>query len=348
MALFTAHETAADWSPTVCKEVESAFARSNTATAAFDAGLVLERCDDHAGAAVHYERALDLDPKMTAARVRLVVARYETSHALDEAITALEQIVTDAEFHDVDALIALAVLERKRGAAADLEAARTNLGRALAVDETSMVALNELSLLYVQTNHLDAAALVASQAIDRHTPYAPIFNTAGLVQSKLGKPSLAASMFQRAIDLNPRLFEAYANLGNLNLSFRGFAKAEEAFRKAVALRPNDYDAHLGLALALRGQITGLVTAAKVAAVRAELATCMKIAPDRPDAYFNDGILAEEFDVKLENRLHPALEHAIARFGQFKSRAAGNPAYADAIKRANEGIEDATATGRSFP
>jgi Tfp pilus assembly protein PilF len=254
-------------------------------------------------------------------------------------------VVAGASFHHAGSLIELAVLQRRKG---DMEAARLNLGRALALDETSMPALNQLALVYLDTAHVDMAALVASQAIERGVPFAPLFNTAGLVQTKLGKPSLASQMFQRAVAIDPKLFEAHVNLGNLNLSFRGFVRAEEAFRKAVALRPNDYEAHLGLALALRGQIGSPVERAKVEAVRVELERCKTIDPKRPDAWFNDGILAQEFDVKLGTDPRPALEHAIATFGEFKSRATGKSEYADALKKADDRIVDAKATRDFFP
>ena len=65
------------------------------------------------------------------------------------------------------------------------------------------------------------------------------------------------------------------------------------------MRPNDYDAHLGLALAIRGPITGAEGDydAKIAAVQAELDAAKKIDPNRPDAYYNEGIFTQEFKAK---------------------------------------------------
>jgi tetratricopeptide (TPR) repeat protein len=91
--------------------------------------------------------------------------------------------------------------------------------------------------------------------MQKNPGYAPIYNTAGLVQNELGKINLAVQFFSKAAQLDPTFFEAQMNYGEVNLSFRGFQPAEGAFRKALAMRPNDYGAHLGLALALRGLIT---------------------------------------------------------------------------------------------
>ena len=86
----------------------------------------------------------------------------------------------------------------------------------------------------------------------------------------------AVKEFQTAAQLDPHFFEAQMNLAAINLSFRGFDKAEAAYRKALEMHPNDYDAHLGLALALRGQIDDSNYDKQVAAVQAELDACKKI------------------------------------------------------------------------
>ena len=93
------------------------------------------------------------------------------------------------------------------------------------------------------------------------------------------------------------------NYAFVNLGFRGFDQAQEAFKKALAMRPNDYDAHLGLALALRGPITGSETDydARVSAVQAELDAAKKIDPNRPDAFYNEGILTMEFKAKADRK-----------------------------------------------
>src|SRR5262249_11110365 len=104
------------------------------------------------------------------------------------------------------------------------------------------------------TQALELAALVCSQAIRRNAGWAPIHNTAGLIQAELGNMSAAVQEFNTARKLDARLFEAQMNAAAVNLSFRGFVEAEKAYRKAVELRPDDYEAHLGLGLALRGQI----------------------------------------------------------------------------------------------
>ena len=210
----------------------------------------------------------------------------------------------------------------------DFDCAKLNLQRALAIDDGYMPAFNQLALYYfgsakkkagsgrkfgrtIATNaaltkrgdvqQLERASLICSQAVRKSTSYAPIHNTSGLILNELGQVNTAVSEFQKATQLDPHFFEAQMNLAAINLSFRGFDKAEAAYRKALEMHPNDYDAHLGLALALRGQIDDSNYDKEVAGVQAELDACKKIDAARPDAYFNEGILTQEYKAEGSRR-----------------------------------------------
>ena len=102
------------------------------------------------------------------------------------------------------------------------------------------------------------------------------------------------------------------------------------------MHPNDYDAHLGLALALRGQIDDSNYDKQVAAVQAELDACKKIDAARPDAYFNEGILTQEYKAKGAGGTDKAVavyQQAKAIFQTFMDKAAGKPEYDGAVKKA---------------
>jgi tetratricopeptide (TPR) repeat protein len=151
--------------------------------------------------------------------------------------------------------------------------------------------------------------------------------------------------FQAAASLDPHFFEAQMNLAEINLSFRGFDKAEGAFRKALEMHANDYDAHLGLALALRGQIDETNYDKEVAAVQAELTACKNIDPARPDAYFNEGILTQEYKTKGADG-SGGVDKAVAVYQQAKQifqvfieKAAGKNEYAGAVKKSQERMQD---------
>lgn len=255
---------------------------------------------------------------------------------------------------------------------ADFDCAKLNLQRALAIDDGYMPAFNQLALYYfgtakkkasgggrrfgrtIATNaalakrgdvqQLELASLVCSQAVRKNKNYAPIHNTAGLILNELGNINTAVTEFQSAASLDPQFFEAQMNLAEVNLSFRGFDKAEAAFRKALEMHPNDYDAHLGLALALRGQIDETNYDKQVAAVQAELDSCKKIDGARPDAYFNEGILTQEYKAKSAggngtDKAIAVYQQAKQIFQTFLDKASGKPEYDGAVKKSKERMQD---------
>jgi tetratricopeptide (TPR) repeat protein len=329
LASFAAHDKARDWTPATCAEVAGAFDAVGIPVAIYDAGIVHQRCDEDTQALERFSRV-----DSPRARTQVALLRYKKDGNVDAAIASLDAVVREERYRDVPTLVDLGTLQTKKG---DFDAAKANLQRALAIEDGSMPALDALARFYLATKHYDMAALVASQAIGRDPLYAPIHNTAGLVQSAMGKTNIAVRSFRVAAEIDPRFFEAQINLARANLSYHGFQPAEKAFRMALALRPNDYDAHLGLALAIRGQIVKGETG-RIDEVKSELATCKRIDAARPEAYFNEAILAQEYEASFD--------HAIALMTEFKQHAAGKRELADAMKRADERIEDAK-TARDF-
>ena len=385
---FNAHDKASDWNDASCNEVASRFKAAadeqkggRFPEATFNAGLAYQRCGNDAQAKQLFEKSLQDDPKFHNARAQLALYQYKADNNEDAAIGALQQAVLDAQFQNVPALVNLAMFQMMRDSEGggsdcknDMECAKKNLQRALAIDDAYMPAFNQLALYYFQqakkragsvkssgkgsrgrsiaTNaaiakradvqQLDLAALVCSQAIRKNPNYAPIHNTAGLIQYETGQVNGAVSEFATAAKLDAKFFEAQMNYAAVNLSFRGFEQAQNAYKKALDMRPNDYDAHLGLALALRGQITDVNYDTQVTAVQSELDTAKKLDANRPDAFYNEGILTQEYKAKSggdKTKTIASLQQAKGIFQTFVEKASGKAEYDGAVKRAKERMQD---------
>jgi tetratricopeptide (TPR) repeat protein len=338
--------------------------------ALYNAGLAYQRCKKTTEARALFKQILDQDSKFHRAKVQLALYAYADSGEkdLDTAISTLrEAAVVDAEFKNVEALVNLGMLLIKRNNSVedqdgknDLLRAKRFIQSAMALDDGYMPAFNQLAILYlesakqaagrdtkrkmrashsrekkVDTQALDLAAVVCSQAIKKNPKYASIRNTAGMIQVELGNLNDAVSQFDQARTLDPSFFEAQMNYAAVNLQFRGFKQAEQAYRKALEIRSSDYDAHLGLALALRGGIDDTNFDKNVAEAAAELAKAKQIAPDRAETYYNEAILTQEYKAKSGNKSSEAeLLNAKKLFGDFISKATGNE-FADAVKRSKE-------------
>jgi Tfp pilus assembly protein PilF len=379
---FAKHDKAGDWNEAACEETASIFLDAadeqdkKFLEAIYNAGVAWQRCKNAEKAKEFFNKALAADSKFHRARVQLAIYAFAESQekAIDKAIAELTQAaVVDAQFKNVEGLVQLGMLHMKRNSQTDkdgrtdMQNAKRYAQSALAVDDGYLPAFNLLALLYmeaaklkagksskkgvaaanskekkVDTQALDLAALVCSQAIRKNANYAPIHNTAGMINVELGNLNAAVSSFNRARQLDPTFYEAQMNYAAVNLSFRGFAEAEGAYRAVIKMRPNDYDARLGLALALRGQIDDSNFDKMVAGAAAEIAEAKRISPDRPETYYNDAILTQEYKAKSGGKDGEAqLEAAKALFGQFIGKAGTAPEFADAVKRSKERVEEIT-------
>src|SRR6185436_7792389 len=99
---------------------------------------------------------------------------------------------------------------------------------------------------------LDLAEVVCSQAQKIDVNYLAIYNTWGLIDLRRGEIISAAAKFQKAFDLDPKMFEAYMNFAQITIGFRGYEDARNAFSKALELQPKSFDATVGLGVAYRG------------------------------------------------------------------------------------------------
>ena len=344
--------------------------------ALYDAGLANQRCKKDNEAKALFKQVLDKDSKFHRARVQLALYAYAESgeKGLDQAISEVRQAaVVDAQFKNVEALVNLGMLYIKRNNKTQDQDGATDLGRAkrfiqsaLALDDAYMPAFNQLAVLYletakqaagrdtkrkssaghskekkVDTQALELAALVCSQAIRKNNKYAPIHNTAGMIQVELGNLNSAVGEFNNARTIDPGFYEAQMNYAAVNLRFRGFGQAEEAYRGALKIRPNDFDAHLGLALALRGAIDDSNFDKNVREAGEELTKAKTLAPERPETYYNEAILTQEYKAKSGKGSSNEAELLSAKklFGDFVQKAGSLGEFADAVKRSKDRMSE---------
>lgn len=104
-------------------------------------------------------------------------------------------------------------------------------------------------------------------------------NNLGIVLQDLGQFDAARASYRKALSLNPRADDAYANLGNLCLQQRAFDEAAEHYRKALTLNPRNAATHasVGHLHASLGQLETAVTCFDEA---------IRLQPDYPGAHWN--------------------------------------------------------------
>jgi len=382
LSMMKRHDKANDWSDANCKSTATKFLEAAEEQkddrdktffeAKYNAGVAHQRCKNDAEAKQIFQDILDKNPKYHRAQVQVALYDFKASGEKDVegAISAMERAVQNAEFKNVEALVQLAQLQmRRRSDRADddgendLERAKLNLQRALAINDAFMPAFNQLAIYYLErakdkagrrrgrvsaasskkkkvgTQALELAALVVSQAVRKNPYYGPVYNTSGLISAEMGDLSAAAQAFGKARQLDKKFFEAHMNYAAVNLQYRGFRQAEGAYRDALKLRPNDYEAHLGLALAIRGQINDSNFDKNMAESMKHIAAAKKIDGSRPETWYNHAILVQEFKARGGKGAEKAMEEAKGLFQSFISKAGGAEEFEDAVKRSKERMEE---------
>lgn len=380
LASIEQHDTANDWTDAICESTAATFVKANEEQkgtffeALYNAGVAHQRCKHDDKARQHFSEILSKKPEFHRARVQVALYDYAADKDMEKAIGEMKQAISDAQFKNEEALVNLAILQMTRDSDAgdqgcdnDFDCAKLNLQRALAINDGFMPAFNQLAVYYLEsakkkasggkktkrniataagkkskadTQALELAALVVSQALRKNPNYAPVFNTSGLISAELGDLSAAARSFGTARKLDPKFFEAHMNYAAVNLQFRGFKQAEDAYRTALKLRPNDYEAHLGLALAVRGQIDPTNFDKNLKEADQLLTKAKQLEPDRPETYYNQAILTQEFKARAGGpKSEPALLEAKKLFNEFTAKAGGEDAFTDAVKVAEERVEE---------
>jgi tetratricopeptide (TPR) repeat protein len=300
----------------------AAASQKKFAEALYMAGLSNDRCGRKDKAQDFYRQSVGANAKFCKGRVAIAVAELEAGQASAAEREFGQSVADDPQC--TEGYVNLAIMQRKRGLEGNKEAL-SNLRRALAIDAQYLPAFNEMALLYLSeaadnTKKLDLAEVVCSQAQKINAAYAPIYNTWGLIDLRRNKIIDASAKFQKATELDPKIFEAHMNFARITIGFRGYQDAKAAYEQALSLKPSDFEAQLGLGVALRG----LQDNAK-AEEAYQKAT--KLQPNRPEPYYNLGVLYQDF----MNGTTDEMQKARGYYQEFLSRAGSDKRYAPTVE-----------------
>ncbi|MDX9719773.1 MAG: tetratricopeptide repeat protein [Myxococcota bacterium] len=198
--------------------------------------------------------------------------------------------------------------------------------KALAGDSNNINCYENLAAIYYAMDNLEVAKLVCEQAIQKQIErnkelqseldagkisqetfdkgyisdqaMAPTYNTFGLVWLARGEVALAYINFKKAAQLRPNFIEAQFNVAGVALNVQDYNTAFATYQDVLKLDPNNREAKLSLAVAVRG-LGQLEEADKM--YDAMLKEDAAFAP----ALFNKAILYQEYyrDLKKAKELY---------------------------------------------
>lgn len=256
--------------------------------ARYDLGIVLARSGDLAGAEQELKAAQKAAPDQEDVAVALGEVRLRRGLSRDAA-DGLEAFVKKTP-GATRARTLFAIALRESGQA---DKAMNEAREVLARKPGDATALVELALSHLAKKERDTASLLVKQVLDANPKSAIALRANGLIQLAQGDDALAFQSFQKASAEDPRDTTSRLNMGSVLLRAGAFTKAEEQYRAILQIAPDDIDATVGLAAAMRGSADPK-NMQKMEAVRALLERALERDPHHVSALFNMGVLYIDF------------------------------------------------------
>lgn len=256
--------------------------------ARYNLGIVLARGGDLAGAERELKAAQSAAPDQEEVAVALGEVRMRRGLSKDAA-DGLESFVKRMP-NATRARTIYAISLRESGQA---DKAIAEAREVLARKPGDATALVELALAHLVKKERDTASLLVKQVIDANPKHAGALRAAGLIALAQGDDAVAFQSFQKASIEDPRDTTSRLNMGSVLLRAGAFAKAEEQYRAILQIAPDDIDAAVGMAAAMRGTADPKNTA-KLEAVRTMLDQALARDPHHVSALFNMGVLYVDF------------------------------------------------------
>jgi tetratricopeptide (TPR) repeat protein len=160
-------------------------------------------------------------------------------------------------------------------------------------------ALAALALAHLERGEMDTADLISTESLKAERKTAAAERTAGLVSLKKGDDAVAFQHFARASELDRKETTARQNMGVVLLQAGVYPRAEKEFRAVIEVEPENDEATLGLAAALRGQ-GKRDNQAPYREAEKQLKSILSRDPSHLAATFNLAVLYAEFMVKPDD------------------------------------------------
>lgn len=289
--------------------------------AVYDEGWVLLEQGRAETAQAAFEKAVAMSNGHAAAVAGLAETQEKLGRYAD-AVKTIETHIDKIPAQDALALrVQLGGLYRRQGKQGD---AIGVLRQVLQKDPRSVAALSELAQVYVSNQKPELAEFILRKALeldDKSKRAAILWNNLGLIALERRRDQEAFAHFDQASRLDPSFAIARRNRALVYLDAGDYKKASAELAKVVKAVPDDVAAYVALGVAERG--SGDLKGAQQAYDRA-----LALNPDSPDALYNAGVLAMEFQ-KAPDKALPLFE----RF--LKVSGGSHPKRADAQQRKKE-------------
>lgn len=206
-------------------------------------GLAQSLAGETPAARASFLRALEIDPR-SMAPLNGLYSLYERSGRPREMLLVMEKAakgIAGSASHR--ALLGLVYAEK-----GDHRRAEEELRGALEIDPENATAISDLGNLLMRTGRIEEARRFVEQAVAHRGDQAEVRMALGLIYGKMGRLGESARQFSEAVRLDPRSATGHAQLGMILMMQDQHARAMPHLERALLLDPGLYELRLHLAV----------------------------------------------------------------------------------------------------
>lgn len=210
--------------------------RPNSPMAYYNIGSAYQIQQNHEEACIYLEKACELDDEdegfMTAlAMSKTKLGRYEEASKIYKSLLLQHPEKENYKYNLVTCFEAMG----------DLQTAIKMLEGMVYVNQKFILPAQKLASLYIKTNQLNKAKEIYDNILLKGKVTAEIFHQYAILSSSLCDTDTAEKMLKKVIKMNPDIAKAHKDLGIIYLNKRLFDYAEDEFKIAMQLQPNDFE-----------------------------------------------------------------------------------------------------------
>ena len=210
--------------------------RPNSPMAYYNIGSAYQIQQNHEEACIYLEKACELDDEDEVFKTALAMSKtklgcYEEASKIYKSLLLQHPEKENYKYNLVTCFEAMG----------DLQTAIKMLEGMVYVNQKFILPAQKLASLYIKTNQLNKAKEIYDNILLKGKVSAETFHQYAILSSSLCDTDTAERMLKKVIKMNPDIAKAHKDLGIIYLNKRLFDYAEDEFKIAMQLQPNDFE-----------------------------------------------------------------------------------------------------------
>ena len=201
----------------------------------FNLGSVYQIMQNHEKACDFFQQALDIEEDETfiaaLAMSEIKLKKYETALKHYKQLALMCPAKENYKYNIVTCYEALN----------QLETAIKLLEELIKINPKSLITAQKLASLYIRTNQLAKAKNIYDNILLKNNVTTDVMHQYAILSSNLHDTETAERILKKVIKMNPEIPQAHKDLGIIYLNKRLFDYAEDEFKTAMNLAPDNFD-----------------------------------------------------------------------------------------------------------